>query len=187
MRLVAGLLVLVFFAAACSWERSSESATTTASAPPTTATTSRPPPKRELPRRLERTRDDIVRAAHSFDYDALGDLIEPGVFIYSFDESGNPLRFWRRLESKAEVPVLGDILPVVLSTHPREQEGAFVWPAAAVKKESQWTSADEKDIDRIYGRGGAERFRSLGSYTGWRASIRRDGLWLFFVTSADDY
>lgn len=180
------LLALAFAAGGCSWGEASQTGTSIEAASTTATTTAAAAAARTIPRRVGRTRAAIVTAAQSFDYDALGELIEPGVFIYSFEESGDPLGFWRGLETEAEVPVLGDILPVVLSTRPLGQEGAFVWPAAAVKKASQWTPMDEKDIDRIYGPGGADRFRALGSYTGWRASIRRDGLWLFFVTSEED-
>jgi hypothetical protein len=190
MRRRVAVLGLLLAAAGCSWDGSSsatETAVAVSSAPAGGTSTAIATRARALPARVARTRAEIVRAAHAFDYRALRELIRPGVFIYSFEESGDPIGFWRRLETEAEVPVLGDILPVVLSTRPLRQEGAFVWPAAALKKVPDWTTADVAGIERIYGPGAGDRFRNQGSYTGWRASIRDDGLWLFFVTSEPDY
>lgn len=135
-----------------------------------------------LPLAVAETRQDIYLAAVKHDYKALRSLLDPETFSYSFGESGDPIGYWRKQE-EAEVPILGDILTGVLHTRFGKTEDVFMWPSAAAKEPSEWTEAD---LDALRKAGSTDEeirlFEQYGGYTGWRAGIRADGTWLFFIS-----
>jgi hypothetical protein len=134
-----------------------------------------------LPIAVAETREDIYRAAVKRDYRALRSLIDPETFTHSFGGGDDPIGYWREQE-EAEVPVVGDILPGVLHTRFGETEDIFMWPSAAAKESSEWT---EEDLEAMRQVGSTDEdirsYEQYGGYTGWRAGIRADGTWLFFV------
>jgi hypothetical protein len=134
-----------------------------------------------LPGAVTEKRQKIYRAAVTQDYKALGSLLDPDTFSYSFGEKGDPIGYWRRQE-KNEIPLIGDILPGVLHTRFGKREDAFMWPSAAAKEPSEWT---EDDLEGMRQAGSTDEdirtYEQYGGYTGWRAGIRADGTWLFFV------
>jgi hypothetical protein len=124
-----------------------------------------------------RTRDTLTH-----DYKALRSLLDPETFSYSFGESGDPIGYWRKQED-AEVPILGDILTGVLHTRFGKTEDIFMWPSAAAKEPSEWTEADLESMRKAGSTDEEIRlFEQYGGYTGWRAGIRADGTWMFFVS-----
>ena len=135
-----------------------------------------------LPLVVAETRERIYRAAVAHDYDALGALVDPETFNYSFGEKGDPIGYWRRQE-KSEIPILGDILPGVIHTHFGRTENIYVWPSAAAKLPSDWTEADVQAMHQAgYTDDDIGSFRQFGGYTGWRVGIRSDGTWLYFIS-----
>jgi hypothetical protein len=134
-----------------------------------------------LPSAVAETRQAIYRAAVTHNYKALRSLLDPETFSYSFGESGDPIGYWRKQE-EAEVPLVGDILPGVLHTRYGRIEDLYVWPSAAAKEPSAWT---EEDLESMRKAGSTDEeirlFEQYGGYTGWRAGIRADGVWLSFV------
>ena len=180
------ILVLAISLAACAGPEGGAPETSPSDSPapaqPTgSATVSEPSPRPELPGRVAATRDAIENAAHSFNYDALEALLDPATFSYSFGESGDPTGYWRMLEEEAEVPILGDFLPVILSMHYARQDGVYVWPAAATKEPSSWTEEDLAELRTFYPEEDIRGFEQAGGYLGYRVGIREDGSWLFFV------
>jgi hypothetical protein len=139
------------------------------------------PAKGALPAPVAERRDAIAVAAKHLDYAALGRLLDPRTFSYSFGESGDPIGYWRRLEREAEVPVLGDYLPTVLTAPVGRRANIYVWPAAHAKKPSRWTEADRRWLRSLYSASEIRAFERAGAYLGWRAGIRRDGRWVFFI------
>ena len=134
-----------------------------------------------LPFEVAMTREDIYRAAVANDYGALRSLIDLEAFSYSFGEEGDPIGYWRQQE-EAEVPLLGDILPMVLHTRFGMNENIYVWPSAAAREASEWTEADVQSMrDAGYTDDDIASFEQFGGYTGWRAGIRADGTWLYFI------
>ena len=133
-----------------------------------------------LPFAVAKKRQDIYYATRG-DSNALEALLDPKTFSYSFGESGDPIGYWRR-QDKAEIPLVGDILPGVLHTHFGKNEDIYVWPSAAAKLPSEWT---EEDVEAMRDAGYTDEdiasFREFGGYYGWRAGIREDGTWLSFV------
>jgi hypothetical protein len=138
-------------------------------------------PKSALPDAVAQKRDAIDAAAKRLDYAALGRLLDPKTFSYSFGETGDPIGYWRRLEGEGEVPVLGDYLPAVLAAPAGRRANIYVWPAAHAKKPSMWTAADRRWLRTLYSAQEIQAFKQAGAYLGWRTGIRRDGKWLFFI------
>ena len=166
------LLFVVAFAA-CSDETPVATPTIPPSPTPTTAS--------NVPAAVEQTKTAIVRAARAQDLDALGALLDPKTFNYSFGENGDPIGYWRKLESEAHVPILGDIMPQVFATRPAKQGGTYVWPAAAAKEAKDWTDADVEDLLTFNSQQDIDQYRELGGYLGYRGGIQAEGAWLFFI------
>jgi hypothetical protein len=134
-----------------------------------------------LPLAVAETREKIYRAAVAHDYETLRSLVDPETFSYSFGESGDPIGYWREQE-EAEVPILGDILTGVLHTRFGKTEDIFMWPSGAAKEPSEWTEADREAMREAGSTDEEIRlFEQYGGYTGWRAGIRANGTWLFFI------
>jgi hypothetical protein len=143
--------------------------------------TSTTPAENALPAQVEEKRGAIAAAAHALNYDKLETLLDPKSFSYSFGESGDPVGYWRRLEEEGEVPILGDYLPVVLGSPHAMRGDIYVWPSAYGKKPSSWTEEDRRALANLYTEQEIRAFEHAGDYLGWRAGIRKDGTWLFFV------
>ncbi len=148
-------------------------------APPSEATPSEP--GLELPLSVADTRDAILEAAHARDYAALRVLLDPAFFSYSFGDKGDPIAYWKKLEDDGEVPILGDILPVVLSWPFARQGDTYVWPSAQGKAPSAWTEIDRAALSHLYTDEDIAGFEKAGAYLGYRVGIRDDGTWMFFV------
>ncbi len=170
--LMLALLLLTVVAAGCG--RGGEPTSGQASGSTTSA--------RGLPPAVAKKRDAIVAAAHAFDYDRLESLLDRESFSYSFGESGDPVGYWRRLEEVGEVPILGDYLPVLLGAPYAKKGDTYVWPSAYAKSPSSWTAEDRQSLINFYTEQEIRGFERVGDYLGWRAGIREDGTWLFFVS-----
>lgn len=136
-----------------------------------------------LPTAVAEKREAIYKAAVQQDYKTLGTLLDPATFSYSFGEQGDPIGYWQRQE-KAEIPILGDILPTVLHTRFGKNEDIYVWPSAAAKLPSEWTNEDVEAIREAgYTDADIKSFKEqAGGYVGWRVGIRADGTWLYFIS-----
>ena len=139
------------------------------------------PTESDLTPEVVKKRDAIVSAAKSFDYERLETLVDPKHFTYSFGESGDPVGYWRRLEEEGHVPILGDHLPVVFSAPYARKQDTFVWPSAHARSPSKWTEEDRQWLKNLYTEEEIQQFEKAGAYLGYRAGIRADGTWLFFV------
>lgn len=170
--LIASLLALVL--AGCGSGDDSEPSSSGTN-PSTTPTESSLPPE------VVEKRAAIVSAAKSFDYERLETLLDRKHFSYSFGESGDPVGYWRRLEEEGHVPILGDYLPVVFNAPYAREQDTFVWPSAHAKSPSKWTEADRQWLTNLYTEEEIRQFEKAGAYLGYRAGIRADGTWLFFV------
>jgi hypothetical protein len=133
-----------------------------------------------LPAAVARARARIYLSAVTGDERTLRALSGHGGFTYSFGETGDPIGYWRRLEA-SETPVLGDMLPRVLHTRFGRRGDGYVWPSAAARAPKDWTAADVAALRHIASDEDIRSYRRAGAYLGWRAGIRRDGTWLFFV------
>jgi hypothetical protein len=144
-------------------------------------TTSTTPAENALPPPVEEKREAIASAAQTLDYDRLETLLDPQNFSYSFGESGKPIAYWRRLEREAEVPILGDFLPTVLNGPWAKRGDAYVWPSVHGDPPSEWTAEERKWLRTLYSQEEIKQFEKAGGYLGYRAGIREDGTWIFFI------
>jgi hypothetical protein len=138
-------------------------------------------PELALPGRVVETRDAILAAAQTRDFEDLRALIPDEGFTFSFGGETNPIAYWKRLESEGHEPVIGDILPMVLGTEPGFDRGVFVWPAQAVEDPLEWDERDIEALTAIHAEEDVRSFQDAGLYLGWRVGIDRDGTWIFFV------
>lgn len=169
-KLVLALSIVALAAAGCGGSDSPSSAATTTS-----------PPEEALPGPVAEKKQAILAAARALDYDRLETLLDPKTFTYSFGEGGDPIGYWRRLEDRGEVPILGDYLPAVLGMPSARQGPLYVWPSVQAKRPAHWTEEDRRALEQLYTEEEIRKFEQAGSYLGWRAGIRKDGSWLFFV------
>jgi hypothetical protein len=121
-------------------------------------------------------REEILRATDDRDYDAVARLADPNEFNYTFgDETSGPAAYWRQRAAEGEDPLaaLERILelPYTLNT------GIYVWPFAYDKTGDQLTDYERTLLGDLLPGG------TIGDtgYLGWRAGIRPDGRWVFFV------
>ena len=138
-------------------------------------------PELALPGRVVETRDAILAAAQTRDFEDLRALIPDEGFTFSFGGETNPIAYWKRLESEGHEPVIGDILPMVLGTEPGFDRGVFVWPAQAVEDPLEWDERDIEALTAIHAEEDVRSFQDAGLYLGWRVGIDRNGTWIFFV------
>ena len=119
----------------------------------------------------------MLRAARAKDYDALARLADP-TFRYTFgsDVPGGPAAYWRQAEQRGEQPL--EALAAVLQMPYTLSSGMYVWPFAYDKTADQITQYEAQLLSRIPPGG-----TSVGpeGYLSWRAGIRPDGSWIYFV------
>ncbi len=132
-----------------------------------------------LPPAVEQTHSALLAAAEAHDEDALRELIDEKEFRYTFGENvpGGALAFWKQEQERSgtdPIDALAKVLrlPYVLS------QGLYVWPFAYDKDPGEM-SEYERDLLRKAGQTSTDA-DGVG-YLGWRAGIRPDGRWVFFV------
>jgi hypothetical protein len=130
------------------------------------------------PDAVVRKRAAILAAAQVSDYDGLAELTDPGEFEYTFGGavSGGPAAYWRQAEEAGETPTPAKALAAILGMPYTLSRGIYVWPFAYDKTEDELTSYERRLLAPL-GRGGA----FADGYLGWRAGIRPDGRWVFFI------
>jgi hypothetical protein len=124
-----------------------------------------------------RKRAALLAAADAGDYDALAELADPQQFEYTFGGTveGGPAAYWRQLEQRGDdepAEVLAAILRMPYTLH----RGIYTWPFAFDKAPDELTSYERGLLKPL---GEATFFGD--SYLGWRAGIRPDGRWVFFI------
>jgi hypothetical protein len=131
-----------------------------------------------LPAVVERTRLAILAAAETGDYDAVAALADPNEFRYTFGSpvAGGPAEYWRQLASDTPDRHL-EILPTILRLPYTLYRGIYTWPLAFDKTPEELTDYERGLLEPL-GRAGVFAGES---YFGWRAGIRPDGRWIFFI------
>lgn len=141
-------------------------------------------PVEAVPLPVAATREAILEAVQSRDWEALRALIPEQGFTFTFGDEDDPLAYWQRLEEEG-TPVLPTLEALLKVPHGRVR-GAYIWPAPAGKDATEWTEEDLAILDQLAAEGvltpGENRdYQELGYYYGWRVGIDRDGTWIFFV------
>ena len=130
-----------------------------------------------LPEPVAQTHAALLAAAEAHDEQALEALIEPNEFRYTFGENvpGGALAFWRSAQEQTGTDPIATLarvlrLPYVLS------QGVFVWPFAYDKEPGELSEYELSLLGDLM----PEDVTEVG-YLGWRAGIRPDGRWVFFI------
>jgi hypothetical protein len=134
-----------------------------------------------LPEPVERTRAALLAAAEAGDYEALRPHLPADGFSYTFGAPapGGPVAYWRELERTTDERPL-ETLAAVLRLPYTLSRGLYVWPFAYDLAGRDELTAHERELLAPLG-GAAELFVPGTGYLGWRAGIRPDGSWAFFV------
>ena len=126
--------------------------------------------------RFERTNARLLAAAESGDYEKLRPLIPAKGFAYSFggDFAGGPIAYWKNVERSSDqrpIAILASILKMPYTLN----RGLYVWPFAYDKRKSELTAYERRLLGPL-----AKSYVGQ-DYYGWRAGIRPDGKWIFFI------
>ena len=130
-----------------------------------------------LPPAVEQRRAEVLRAAEAGNHETLARLTA-SEFSYTFGApvAGGPAAYWRQAEQRGEQPL--EALAAVLKLPYTLSRGVYVWPFAYDKSPAEITRYEERLLRRIPA--GAPTLGPQG-YLGWRAGIRPDGSWIYFV------
>ena len=173
---------LVALGAAAGWYGDRELRDTKTVTETTTAvvTTEAVPPG--LPGAVEKTRRALLAAAESGDYEEFRSLVPQAGFEYTFGSpvQGGPIGYWRELErttGQRPLEALAQVLrmPYTLS------RGLYVWPFAYDVASLADLTTHERELLAPLGPLDSVFVEGTG-YVGWRAGIRPDGTWVFFVS-----
>lgn len=128
-----------------------------------------------LPPAVEETRAALLEAARSGDYEALRPLIG-SQFAYTFGGpvEGGAIAYWQELERTTDERPLETLarvleLPYTLAT------GHYIWPFAYDKASNTLTEYERELLGPL-----ADSYAGE-SYLGWRAGIRPNGDWAFYL------
>jgi hypothetical protein len=134
-----------------------------------------------MPEAVARTRAALLEAAKERDYDALRPLIPATGFEYTFGSPvpGGPIAYWQELERTTDERPL-ERLEQVLEMPYTLSRGIFVWPFAYDVASLDDLTAYEREVLAPLGPLETVFVEGTG-YLGWRAGIRPDGTWVFFV------
>jgi peptidoglycan/xylan/chitin deacetylase (PgdA/CDA1 family) len=130
-----------------------------------------------LPSAVGEKRAEALERAEANDFEGLARLAAP-TFKYTFGSpvSGGPAAYWREAEQRGEAPL--EALAAILKLPYTLSGGIYVWPFAYDKTHDE-ISQHEATLLKKIPRGGA----TVGpeGYLGWRAGIRPDGSWVYFI------
>jgi len=145
-----------------------------------------------LPDAVLATRDAIVVAAATRDYDALEALIDPDRFSYNFDDGSNPVPEWRTdptvLEAlvtilqmpfttnEAAYPDIADDSPIV-----------YIWPSLMASDLTDLGAEEQAMLDElgITEQDVRDMLDAFGGYVGPRTGIAEDGTWVYYTIGGD--
>lgn len=136
----------------------------------------------ELPLAVQRTRRTLITAAAEGDYDALAALIPEAGFTYTYGGPypGGPIAYWQQAAEETDPSPLSALTGVL--GMPWTKVGKdYVWPFAYDRDPASLTDAELDMLARVASPQEVEQWKASGHYLGWRAGIRSDGTWIFFV------
>ena len=175
MRKPLAIAALAVVAAGCGGETRTVTATITQTVT-TTETASA-----GLPAPVAETRDALLGAAESGDYEQLRPLV-PRQFSYTFGGpfEGGPIAYWQMLERETgdrPIAILADLLSLPYTLY----RGVYTWPFAFDKQRDDLSAYDRNLLRSVGGEDLSDDFGVGTGYLGWRVGIEPDGDWVFFI------
>ena len=145
------------------------------------ATTTQAQPAGGLPEAVAKARDALLQAAESGDLAEVQALVPDTGFEYTFGSPvpGGQTAYWQELErTSGEKPL--EALAKVLRMPYTLSRGYYVWPFAYDVASVDDLTAHERELLASLGPLETVFVEGTGDL-GWRAGIRPDGTWVFFV------
>ncbi len=141
-----------------------------------------------LPAAVAMMRADLARAAATCDWHALTLLVDrngPGV-SYSFGAPGDPIAFWRGLESSGQpsgpLRALRLLLGLSFGTQELTSGVQYVWPAAHAANPPSPAQLQEIADTGLYRLAVLQEWvRTGNNYLGYRLAITGTGDWTFLI------
>lgn len=136
-----------------------------------------PDPLASLPGDVLATREALLDAARSADWDTLGELIPTGtLFTSNFGGQTDHLAVYRDTEPDllAEIEALLEGPFVTL-------DDTTVWPELAVRVPFAFGADERADLVARYGADRLAEWEGASEYLGWRIGITATGEWIFLV------
>lgn len=175
------LAVLATVSVACGGEESA------ASAPTATDTTTVSEPVSELPGPVAATREGILSAAESSDYELLRTLVNPKVFLSDFGfGSRDPVGRWRELEPEP-LETMAVLLRMPHTVRETNEGTLYAWPRFGADSRAEDLSPAERALlGQIMSEAELEQviLPEVG-YTGPRLGILAGGTWWFFILEGE--
>lgn len=179
------VFVIVIAMAACS-DTSSVSAPEPAPVPapapapdptPAPAPAPEPDPLESLPSEVLATREALLDAARSGDWDAIGALIPTdSLFTSNFGDEADHIAHYRAIE----IDLFAEIEALL--------EGPFatldditVWPELYSRVPFAFGADERAALEERYGADRLTQWEAAGDYLGWRIGIIDTGEWIFLV------
>jgi hypothetical protein len=135
-----------------------------------------------LPPAVEQTRVAIKEAAENRDFEALEALIPEKGFTYTFGGpvEGGPVAYWQQIEDESPQRPL-EALAAILEMPYTKAGDIYVWPFAYDRDPRTLTEAERALLSTVAGEEEIAQWIEFGSYLSWRAGVKEDGTWVFFV------
>jgi hypothetical protein len=125
-----------------------------------------------VPAAVEKTRAAIVTAVKNRDADALRAIVGKQ-FAFTFGGEKDPIAYWNDLEEQGRHPY--STLAKILSLPYSLRQGLYVWPFAYGTPKGELTDYERGLLGPL-----AQRYAGE-DYYGWRAGIKPDGTWSFYL------
>ena len=181
--LIVGTIALLLLGGAAGWfgARETEDAETVTVTTTDTVTSTVDAPEPGLPEAVAKTRDALLEAAEAGDYEALRPLVPDTGFEYTFGSPvpGGPIAYWQELERTTDEEPLASLANVLRMPYTLSR-GLYFWPFAYDVASVDDLTAHERELLAPLGPLESVFVEGTG-YLGWRAGIRPDGAWVFFV------
>jgi hypothetical protein len=136
----------------------------------------------ELPPAVQSTRRRLITAAAEGDYDALAALIPKSGFTYTYGDAypGGATAYWRYVATLHDPSPLAALSAILGMSYTKVGDN-YVWPLAYDRDPKSLTDEELAVLALVASPQEIAQWKRSGNYLGWRAGIRSDGTWVFFV------
>jgi hypothetical protein len=141
-----------------------------------------------LPEQVIRTRNALMRAARSGDFERVRPVLAAVApqLIFSFGADDDPIAFWKHVSMDGTGrDILADMIKVFSSGFVQLNAGTedeiFIWPYHFIYPLEDLTSEQEVELYLLVPAEYRQHMEDAGGYIGFRAAIRPTGEFVFFV------
>ena len=148
----------------------------------TPATTEEAVSQEAPPTPVQRRRRILLDAAAEGNYATLAAQIPEQGFTYTYGAPfpGGPIAYWKQVAGERDPSPLA-VLEAILAMPYTKVGDKYVWPFAYDRDPALLTNDELDMLARVASPEEIRQWQESGHYLGWRAGIRSDGTWVFFV------